>query len=278
VTVELLEPGRKPRAERRFRYVEGQTEILEMRMTQIATTVVDGATNRIALPPIEYRFEAVVTDVDEVGVATLDMVLIHVEAVEDEEGGAEMDAATLAQLNVALAPLAGLRVITQVDDRGITIAAATDLRDIDPALVAQLGDVLGSVNQVAAPLPEEPIGVGARWVSEGTASSNGLTFRTRQTSTLKAATDDSLRITLAGTQQGVPGPVDLPTLPEGYTATLDSLTGTLTGQMTVDLARLVPVSRAEGDLTIVLTAADGSTSQQVESRAQTTVEIAPGEE
>jgi hypothetical protein len=125
-------------------------------------------------------------------------------------------------------------------------------------------------------LPSEPIGAGARWIVISTLTTNGLRVRTRQAAELRAAEGDVLTITLRGRQTGIPGPVALPGLPEGYTAELVELDGRSTGRTVVDLTGIVPRSRSAGTVRAKLSATDGTTTETTTSTVISELVVTPG--
>jgi hypothetical protein len=155
---------------------------------------------------------------------------------------------------------------------------AVDVSGLDPAVAQQVDGLMNTINQLAAPLPAEPVGEGARWVTRGVAQTMGVELRTEQTSTLRRAEGRTLVLRIDGTQGAVPGPVDSPQLTEGVTATLEALTGTILGRMTLDLDRLVPTSTADGTVTMRLSATDGTTTELVEMTITAVIEVAPAAE
>lgn len=274
--VRLLDAGSRPRQVRRFSFEAGQRETMVLVMSQSIATGVDGSSTSFALPPVRYVFEVEITDVADDGTATADMVLTVVEAIADPDADPPTDPALIEQLNAALEPLVGLRTTSRIDRRGGATGVELDTGSLDPQLAQQMTDVMGQLEGLAIPLPVRAIGVGARWETLGSATLNGLTFTSRQVITLRRVQDGALVLDITTTQEGVPGEVELPGLPAGVTARLDSLEGTTTGQATLDLRHVTPRSDAEGTIAMTLTATDGTTEQQIETTVESRVTVRRG--
>lgn len=265
----LLDAGRKPRAVLRYTFTPGMTETMVMEMAQTITSTAGDLEQSSALPTIRYALTMTVLEVDPGGDATIEMTVASVETVPDPDAAGPVDQATVDALDAALAPMIGLRFTTRMDRRGASQPAATDLDDLDPALAQQLQRVLDHSGQLSTVLPEQAVGVGARWVSTGTASTSGISFVSRQSFTLRSIEGDTLEMDVKGTQRGEPGPIAIADMPAGSSAELISLLGTLEGRTTIDLTRLGPRSTATGSVTIRFTLSDGTTEQTLDSRADT---------
>ncbi|MCB0970790.1 MAG: hypothetical protein KDA97_04635, partial [Acidimicrobiales bacterium] len=223
-----------PRQELRMALVEG-TEITLAITTDLAITQTDegGRRQRLDSPPITQWITYVVTDVGPDGAA----VDLEVAAAFAEPAGTGLDPDAVADLDAALAAVAGTTGTATVTDRGRFTDVAFEAGDGLPEVVADHLDDLGA--QVAAlgpALPREAVGVGARWEAIATTPYQGTAATTTTTYTVTAIEDGAVSYDAEIELAIEPGDLDLDGLPEGTTARLvgSSGTGTATGTQRLD--------------------------------------------
>ncbi len=76
-----------------------------------------------------------------------------------------------AELAAASEPFVGLSMWTIIDDRGFVLDAGID--DLD-TLTPEFGEQVRDTSGTATVLPAEAVGLGARWVADGTVVSQGV--------------------------------------------------------------------------------------------------------
>lgn len=239
-TVVVLDAGAEPRSALRYRFVSYQTASMDMRMSMTAAVAVDGTpVPSTVIPTMHFVAAIQLGDVTPAGSVRYEFQYTTAEAVEPSDA----DAITVAQMNDSLAGLVGVTGWAVVDDRGQGIDGGfigTD--DLDPATQATLDDLQRSLSQQSAPLPEEPVGVGARWMVEQHVATNGLVVDQSVTYRLDAIDDAGLHLSLELTQDVAPGPIELPGMPDGTTANLLELRSRGSAAMVMDLDSFVPTS------------------------------------
>jgi hypothetical protein len=98
-------------------------------------------------------------------------------------------------LEQALGQLKGLGGHAVVSDRGINREAKIDLGDKATAETRQVMQGMEqAMQQIGAPLPNEPVGVGARWQYATTIVQQGIKVKQRATYELKAVDGDKLTL------------------------------------------------------------------------------------
>jgi len=109
-----------------------------------------------------------------------------------------------------LEPMTRLRGESAFTPRGRVLFVYNDIpEDLDPQLVQSLKSSVQSLTQLMPMLPEEPVGVGARWSTRSTVETEAIRFTQEATHTLVAMEGD--RITLETTiDQQAPLPQELP--------------------------------------------------------------------
>ncbi|HSC89664.1 MAG TPA: hypothetical protein VLC09_20420 [Polyangiaceae bacterium] len=123
-------------------------------------------------------------------------------------------------------------------------------------------------------LPEEPLGVGARFVTERDSHEGGVRLHERTTFELVRAQGTHLWLKVTQTQRAESQPLDgaIATPGAGATAQLESLDGEMSGQLDIDSSALEQKGRLSGHLNLVTrqTTAQGHSSR---SRLATQMEL-----
>jgi hypothetical protein len=274
VTIRLVDAGRKPRAVRAYTYVAGTRQTMTMEIAQsVRTSIGNGVDTTFEIPPIRYTMTATTDAVDAVGNATVTLVVDAVEVLEDPDAEEAVDPAALAEMETALAGLVGATFTSTVAPNGRTLSTGADLSALDPTIAQQVTAIMDQMAQQTQVFPDEPIGEGARWTLVSTLTANGITFRNRQTVTLRTVKGARLTIGVQSKQTGIPGPIALPGLPAGYTAEVVEMDGQGRSRATVELTELVPVSTGTGTVRAKLSATDGTQSQTTTSTVTTEVTV-----
>ena len=205
--VELLDPGAEPREEVRFAYAEGDlTTATISTVTEILASEVDGEdAGQADVPPIaiDIDVEVEVLTVDDSGAEL--RVASTGARVGDQQGPSELDDATHDQLEDELDDLTEFEVTYRIDDRGRASDVALDL---DVPGLEGLGDQL---DDLAAPLPTEPVGEGATWsVTQATDAGVGPTINQTTVYELVSRDGDTVELAAAITGDAEPGELEVP--------------------------------------------------------------------
>jgi hypothetical protein len=227
--VRLVDTGRGEKAPVRFRFTKGtrQTAVMET-TTGVGASVPGG--------PMRMTFELTqeVTDVAADGTATL----------EGSSGAMTMtggpSASTTADLGLEKLRTR-LRLTMSARGEILTSEAKLDAEGVDPALRAALAgveaNVMESLSQAGVVWPEEPLGVGARWVYRRAMKASGLDTMVHVETTLVARDGD--RLDLASRLRIDVGEQDLQPAGSPLKLHIRSMKGEGTLTQSVDLARPV---------------------------------------
>ena len=237
VRVGLLDSGEKPRAPLRYRFSIGDKQLVVLRLRY-------SATNRLrAAAPKKIRFPGIklVFHVEIVEALRGDRVRYRfdlVEAALTDVGGA--DKGLVATATEALKRAQGIRGSAVVDSRGIIRDGTIDIpRQLDPSIQIMLDGMRSSMEQLSTPLPEEPVGIGARWELSQTLVQGGTTLD--QTTLYELVKNTDGEVELIGTIEQHAERQEVPLAGFDY-AELVSLTADGKASMAVNLERLAPVS------------------------------------
>ncbi len=233
--VQLDAAGEGERAPLRYDFVVGSDERAQARIAMtLHTTIGDQELPGGAIPAMIAEFTVEMIERDEWTFRyryTFDRIRV------DPTGA---DPSILAQLEASLAPLAQLRGEARIDTRGQVLEANVEVPpDMPPALASSVQQMNDMMRQMVAPLPEEPVGVGAEWKTENTIH-GAMGLRMRQRTHYRLAARDGNRVVLEirVEQSGIPGPLALEQ--PGTEAMLVSLTGEAHATTTLRLDRLCP--------------------------------------
>ncbi|NER39191.1 MAG: hypothetical protein F6J93_35445 [Oscillatoria sp. SIO1A7] len=239
--LELLDAGIEPRQKLRFSPVQGsRTEILTMTMDMDMEMTVEGEGSRaIDMPPVEIEFEIEVEKVDSNGDIHASFYCSRTDVVA--EAGTPPPLAR--KLQAEIEKMVGFSTSLVMDSQG----RAKDINlivpdSMDPNLRQMFEQTMNSLGDISAPMPEEAVGVGAKWRVSASPTLNGI--RMNQTATYEIASIEGDRIVLDTQveQEAEPQNMTLPGLPPNATVNLESLDGSGRGQVTMDLNKIVPIA------------------------------------
>jgi len=235
--VKLLEPGAEPRKVLRFHPKPGdkQSMVLSMKMA-MAIKVGDAAEQPIKLPLMKLVMDSSVQDVATNGDITYDIVTSDGSIGEDPDVIAQVADA----MKNAVAGMKGVGGKGILSSRGIN--KGTDIKappGADPQVSQFVEQMKETMAHVSTPLPEEPVGPGAKWEIKIPVKSQGMTLN--QTITFELASVDGDRATgkTSITQSASNQKIQSPMMP-GTKVDLTKMTGNGTGEVTFDLGQLLP--------------------------------------
>lgn len=269
--ITLLDPGAEPRRALRYRLTEGAREALVMRTNLIIDTTTDGTpAPTIEYPPVVMNLRLHIASKPSDSEARYTFALASVD-VEDAPGVLPEVLETMRQHFRAVTGMTGS---AHVDTRGFNWDARMDLPpDMTPAVQQMMDSAAQNMDQVSAPLPEEPVGQGARWELRQTIEQNGVTLQ--QTTLFELIELDGTRgiLTTKISQHADRQPMTLSGAP-GAAAEMLTLESAGSGRIYFDLDRLVPRSTLDMRSDYGLRVTTGDTRQTIETHVEMRLEIA----
>jgi hypothetical protein len=249
-TMKLLDPGQTPRRKLRYAWRLDQKEQLAMDLRTAAST--EAAGEKQAEVPLPSVHVTIATDPQSI---TPDGDLRYVwqvmSATVDAAGDTPSQVAEGMRAEVAeIARLSGSAVVTS---RGLAKEVTVDSRATGNMASGQMAEqVRQTLRDVAAPFPEEEVGVGARW--RKLSQLNERDARIAQTETFRlvdlqgdrGALDDALA------QTAPPQALRAAGMPPGAHARMESMLASGEAKVRFDLSRLVPQTTFDGTTTMVL--------------------------
>lgn len=235
--VVVSEAGAEPRRALRYDLAAMQPQTMVMTM-DISMTMGGMMGNQTQVMP-RLRMTMPMTDVRTEGEhLVVNYALDGMEALEREGVMPQL----VPMMQEALSAIGTMSGSLTLDNRGALIDSTFDLTGADPAVAAQMQSMQDSMQQMTVPLPEEAVGVGARWTVDTQVEASGMSVNQRATYELTALTETTATMSVTLTQSAGSQPIEDPSLPPGMTVTLDSLETTGTGTMQLNFSRLVPTS------------------------------------
>lgn len=237
--VKLLEAGAEPRKVLRLHPKPGDKQTLRLTLKMaIETKMGEMQSQAMKLPAMTMNMDATVKGVSDKGDITYDLVMGDTTLADDPGGNAQLG----ELLKAALGGVKGMSGTGTVSSRGIAKGMEFKVPpDADAQTRRVMDQMKDSFSSIAAPLPEEAVGPGARWEAKIPIKSQGMTID--QTSTCELVSIEGERATTKSTftQRASNQKIESPAMP-GLKVDLNKMLGTGTGQSTFDLGKLLPVA------------------------------------
>lgn len=266
VTVELLDPGAEPRASLRYDFSGMQKQAVEMIMEMTMGIELGGAGRPpTALPPVYMDMVIDPRGVSEQGDLSYGFELIDARVIDS--GSA--DPQVVADMKTELDKTRGLSGLAEVTPRGFTRKADIRVPEGAGPQVKDLVDKMKTqIEQMSAPLPEEPVGKGARWIVTQPIRTEMLTFTQQATYTLRGLSDGAIDLGIEVKQSAPPQQINPPGM-AGATARLISLDSGGSGSSQVHLQKLIPRAEISNSMQMEVEIRAGGQQQNM----KTTIDI-----
>jgi len=264
--VKLLEPGSEPRKALRFHPKAGDKQSMVMTMKMgMAVKVGDMPEQAIKLPAMKLVMDMTVKDVASSGDITYDIVTSDA-SISDEP---DVIAQVAEAMKNAVGGMKGIGGTGTISSRGIS--KGTDIKvpeGADPQVKQFVDQMKETMSRVASPLPEEPVGAGAKWEIKMPIKSQGMTLNQTATYELVSLEGDRGSAKTSVTQTASNQKIQNPMMP-GTKVDLTKLTGHGTGQLTFDLAQILPPEASvefHQDMATSTTAVNSSQKQTMDMK------------
>lgn len=241
--LELLSAGAKPHAALRYQFTKGRTKKFVMQMQLEMSALANGAPAQ-SMPPTSFEFSGTTTtrDFDDKQRALRDMVFTSFRPTS-----AQVPPQMAQQMKEQMKSFEGMRLTETITNRGRVEAVDIDETSVkSPQAQMFLQNIMEGMSNAFLPLPEEPVGVGAKWQSKAVIDTSGV--RVTQTGTFELAALDGTKATIKMTfeQSASPQAVHDPSMNPALKTELLSMQGTGSGTTEVDLKTL----RTRGNVSI----------------------------
>jgi hypothetical protein len=264
--LDLLDDGREPRRPLRYPKEPPPPQKMSLQLRVAMKMEVPGS----PIPPVAMPGLRLLLDLTAASIE--DGVRYDFTVTDADLTGADAAHPSLvAGMRKGVTALVGTAGSLSVDRRGFQRGLTMGVPDgLGQELTQFLNSAKLAIGQMAVPLPEEAIGVGAKWQIEETIAQGGISVRQKTYYELLAIDGPRLQIRTQTVQSAEQQKASIPGLPSGVSAKVMSLRGAGAGESEVDLRRLVPSSsreELETDISFVIVQGD---SERVMSLTATT--------
>lgn len=244
--VKLLSAGAEPRRVLRLQPQPGhrQTTTTTLRMAMDM-----GFGQPMKIPAIIMPMEVTVKEVAADGDITYEYV------IGDVSVAAEPDALpqVAETMQASLGGVKGLSGTATLSHRGFSRDSDSVLpAGADPTMRQALSQLQETWSNIAAQLPEEAVGVGAKWEVRQPLQSQGMTVNQTATYELLSLDGERFSAALTMTQTASSQKIQNPAMPQ-MKLDVTKLTGTGRGNLTVDLGQVMPLlatSQAQTEMSL----------------------------
>lgn len=270
--VKLITAGAAPRSALRYVVPAGAKEHMDT-TTSISMSMNMGGTAipAMALQGMKMGADIAVTEVSAAGDITYTMVFSGMSAPD----GADPSMADLLQkMGDDFKAIKGSVIIS---NRGVTRSTTMDYSKVaNPQVAQMMGTMTAALNNVSMPLPEEEVGVGARWESRNSISANGITMHQKTECELVAFDGKTVTLKTKVEQTAPPQSISNPAMPSGMSVQLKEMTGLGSGTAALRLDALVPTGDATMESTVVTQIDMGGNLQEMAVTTSLKMTVAPG--
>lgn len=217
--ITVITTGTGPKRALRYKAVAGSKERLDMTMKMSVEVALPGeGSQAMDTPAVNMGMNIDITSVAPNGDIGLALVFTDVSMVGTGVPPGVLD------------PLKGLSAAMTMTPRGLVKEMKFDESKIVDPMMKQVLSSSG-LDRLAAPMPEEEVGVGAKWVVEQALDANGIQMTQKSTFEVVAMDATSVTMTLALEQSAAEQRVSPPGMPAAVVATIVDMKGAGTGQM-----------------------------------------------
>ncbi len=247
--VTLLSSGRGSKTKLRFTPQKGTKQSLKMVSGQELTMSVAGNT----MP--QQRLPDIVTIMD-LEISSVDQQRRFVQAFEltstEALAAPGIPEPLVTQMNESLRGFNALRGTLTISSLGRLIKTDLTMPNVDAALRGALDNLRQNMHRLVVPLPEEAVGIGARWRVKVNLSTMGMPIAQETTYTLVGRRGDKLNLKTQVAQTIGAGPVQFPNLPPGFAVRTKPSSSTGAGEVTVDLNRAVMTGTVDANINVAM--------------------------
>lgn len=270
-TVTLASPGAEPRVRLRYKPTAGLKEAMMMSMAMGLSMVMEGMSMPMDLPTMKLTADVGVTEVAANGDITYTVAFTGMTA-ESAPGAAD---AMAGAVQGAAEGIKSLKGTVTMSDRGINKSTTLNVDQItDPTAKQLLSSMSSSLESMSMPMPDEPVGVGAKWEVRQAIKNAGAQVFQRVTCELTSVDAQGATIKTSVEQTIPPQSVTNPAL-QGATVNVEKGAGTSAGTLSLRFNSLVPTSETSGSTAMAMVVDMAGQSQKMSVETKLKVSVAP---
>lgn len=266
--VELLDAGSAPLRALRYRFRAGAQETLSLVTgTSVAVTLEGRELPRAAIPDLKLQVRFAIRSLRPDGTAVRSFRILDLVALP----GPALPADVQSQLAATLAELRDLEGGDEIGPRGTPGEFTAGSTGGDPSMGALVQNLQQAFSQMAAPMPEQPVGNGARWQVRSVVVSQGVSVRQTATYELTELGQDSGKLRVEIKQQASGGTIPEGVLPAPIKAELTSLETHGSGVLNFDLSHSIPNGQIENTSSVIMRTTQAGPPQRL--RVESSVRV-----
>ena len=263
--VRLLEPGAEPRADLSYGIARGPSPKLGMAMDMAVRMSAGGQKNEAKLPRMAMTLDG---SADEKSDTNEWKILAHLIGITID-GKGEQAQQIAAAMRPQVEAMKGLGISYWLNPKGRVRDVKVELPKGFPAAARTLVEGLNqSFESMVAPLPREPVGLGAKWQVVSRMAASGADLLQSATYTLKARDGEHATLDVTMTQLSASDTINAPNSPPGQVTRVKSFSSGGTGTTRISTASAVP----EGGVTAMKTAMTITASPTDDPASESAVE------
>ncbi len=268
--VKLLSPGSGPRTALRFAIPATYKEHFDMGVDMSMAMEMAGA----SMPARKVPTMTVGGDVAVTGVAANGDVVYTMSftGATVAPGGDPNIGAALQSVNGAMK---GFKGTATVSNRGVIREMKVDQATANPQFAQMLDQFTNQAQNLSVPLPEEEVGVGARWEVRQAMKSGGMQVFQRVEYELAALDATSATLNAKLEQTAPAQSISNPALPAGAEVRLVSMTGTGSGKTTIRFDSVLPTGTANMESAMGMELSMGGNQQTMNARMSMKMTLTP---
>ncbi len=237
-SVELIAPGTDPRNELRYAPEIGvrQTVRMEIKL-QLNGTVGEQSLPSLPTPTVSMQMDLYPQSIESNGDIKYTSEIISA-LLKDETG---TDETVTSRMRETLSSIVGVKGQGVTSSRGFNKSLSFEApATADSNVIEMLRSTEQSIQQLGAPFPAEPVGIGASWRVSNETTLNGVKIFQSSTYTLESLNNGEATLSVTVSQAADRQAINTSGMPSGMKAELVMLQGDGTGRQTISLNRLAP--------------------------------------
>lgn len=236
--VRLLEPGAEPRSDLSYTLVKGTSQKMAMAMDMAVGLKTKGqSAPSMPMPRMTMTFDTTTADKNGAGEFKIDSRLVATSV--DPSGGQQEQMARA--LRPQIEAMKGLGMTYWVNPRGNVRDVKLDVPPSVPAAAQQIMNGMShSFESMVTPLPQEPVGVGARWQVVSRLNTGGADILQSAIYTLKSRSGQRASLDVTVLQLAANDTIRTPQMPAGMSAKIKTFSSTGSGTSQLDVKSVAP--------------------------------------
>lgn len=232
--VTLISAGAAPRMPLRYSMRAGQK-------TSIAVTTDMGMSMEMAgmaMPEMKMPSMKMVVDMAVTSVAANGDMSFDSSIASMTIDTSKADPMLAGAMQGATPDMSGMKASGILTNRGLSTAKFSLDSIKDPQMKQMLDSASSSIESISMPMPEEPVGVGAKWEVRQHSSANGISVMMKQTVELTAVQGSKITLKITMDQTAPPQAIKNPALPPEAEINLSTFSGKGTSTSMIDLSTM----------------------------------------